>query len=200
MTPSSRLRRAVSATLATVTVATGLATVTTGSASAEQLHTPAQCAAALSAATAGQPIPAVASYRGPRSLITPDRQLRIAVSGDNPRPGALTQSIADWNRALAGRVTLRQVAPGEEADVTVLNLPGPVGDFVGRASASRRSIEIHLGALSDRDARMALNHETGHMLGLDDTGCVGTLMHGYSDQQSVVPTPLDVAAVVQGRY
>ncbi|MDH2456887.1 hypothetical protein QDW14_10480 [Corynebacterium bovis] len=199
MTKTSLLRRAVSATLATATIAGGLSVVSTGAANAAV--TPEQCTAGKAAAEAGRPVPDIDAFRSPGSLINKNHELRIYFKGENPNPAAVTKAVNDWNTALKGRVTLRMVTDPSEADVTMVNKPGLIGSYAGRLYFRERTIEVFLSTLRGGSAPRVVGHELGHALGAGDTHCADILMSGQPDNDPAYsPTPLDVAIVLQGRY
>ncbi|MBB3115912.1 hypothetical protein [Corynebacterium bovis] len=199
MTKTSLLRRAVSASLATAAITGGLSVISTGTATAAVSHE--QCVAATAAAEAGRPIENVEAFRLPRTFINKDHELRIYFKGENPNPAAVTKAVNDWNTALKGRVTLRMVTDPSEADVTMVNDPGPLSWYAGRLDIRTGLIEVYLSRLRGESAPKVVAHELGHALGSIDTGCVSTLMSGQPDSApAYTPTPLDVAIILQGRY
>ncbi|MEL4153545.1 hypothetical protein MTQ22_09595 [Corynebacterium bovis] len=198
-TRSPAIRRLAAATLATATIAAGLSVVSTGAANAAV--TAAQCTAGKAAAEAGRPVPDIDAFRSPGSLINKNHELRIYFKGENPNPAAVTKAVNDWNTALKGRVTLRMVTDPSDADVTMVNKPGPIGSYAGRLYFRERTIEVFLSTLRGESAPKVVAHELGHALGAGDTHCANILMSGQPDDAPAYkPTPLDVAIVLQGRY
>ncbi|MDH2456886.1 hypothetical protein QDW14_10475 [Corynebacterium bovis] len=198
-TRSPAILRLAAATLATATIAGGLSVVSTGTATAAV--TPEQCTAGKAAAEAGRPVENIEAFRLPRTFINKDHELRIYFKGENPNPAAVTKAVNDWNTALKGRVTLRMVTDPSEADVTMVNDPGPLSWYAGRLDIRTGLIEVYLSRLRGESAPRVVGHELGHALGAGDTHCANILMSGQPDDDPAYsPTPLDVAIVLQGRY
>lgn len=162
--------------------------------------TAAQCKANEAALKAGTNMPYVDELRTFSQIPSymTDGVVQYVVEENFPYRKELDQAVADWNAALGGKITLKEVTQPSDRTISVGYEPRPNFIGVGEASPTNRWLKVYISTyLYPTSIRQTLAHEFGHIMGLGH-GCSGTVM-AVKGQRMTSPTDMDIQAVLQGR-
>ncbi|MDU2587535.1 MAG: hypothetical protein E7C83_10565 [Corynebacterium sp.] len=132
-----------------------------------------------------------------------DGVLEYKVVENFPYRKQLDAAVAEWNKALKGKASLKEVKPSEANDDTIAIIfkPDPNGYVQGAAYPDHKMVFIKIpNAQYPEAVQGTIAHELGHMMGAGHS-CAGALMAGANQNPiSYHVTPLDAAAIIQGQF
>ena len=195
---------------ATLAASAILGTVAAPAASAKSdpvrsLISPSTCKTITKLANDGKPVPDPSILHDEDSVkpYFQDGVLEYKVVGDFPYRKQLDAAVAEWNKALKGKASLKEVKPSEADDdtVAIIYKPDPNGYVQGAAYPDHKMVFIKIpNAQYPEAVQGTIGHELGHMMGAGHS-CAGALMAGANQNPiSYHVTPLDAAAVIQGQF
>ena len=195
------------ATLAATAI---LGTVAAPAASAKSdpvrsLISPGTCKTITKLANDGKPVPDPSILHDEDSVkpYFKDGVLEYKVVEGFPYRKQLDAAVAEWNKALKGKASLKEVKPSEADDdtVAIIYKPDPNGYVQGAAYPDHKMVFIKIpNAQYPEAVQGTIAHELGHMMGAGHS-CAGALMAGANQNPiSYHVTPLDAAAVIQGQF
>lgn len=195
---------------ATLAASAILGTVAAPAASAKSdpvrsLISPGTCKTITKLANEGKPVPDPSILHDEDSVkpYFQDGVLEYKVVGDFPYRKQLDAAVAEWNKALKGKASLKEVKPSEADDdtVAIIYKPDPNGYVQGAAYPDHKMVFIKIpNAQYPEAVQGTIAHELGHMMGAGHS-CAGALMAGANQNPiSYHVTPLDAAAVIQGQF
>ena len=195
------------ATLAATAI---LGTVAAPAASAKSdpvrsLISPGTCKTITKLANDGKPVPDPSILHDEDSVkpYFKDGVLEYKVVENFPYRKQLDAAVAEWNKALKGKASLKEVKPSEADDdtVAIIYKPDPNGYVQGAAYPDHKMVFIKIpNAQYPEAVQGTIAHELGHMMGAGHS-CAGALMAGANQNPiSYHVTPLDAAAVIQGQF
>ena len=195
------------ATLAATAI---LGTVAAPAASAKSdpvrsLISPGTCKTITKLANDGKPVPDPSILHDEDSVkpYFQDGVLEYKVVDGFPYRKQLDAAVAEWNKALKGKASLKEVKPSEADDdtVAIIYKPDPNGYVQGAAYPDHKMVFIKIpNAQYPEAVQGTIAHELGHMMGAGHS-CAGALMAGANQNPiSYHVTPLDAAAVIQGQF
>ena len=195
---------------ATLAASAILGTVAAPAASAKSdpvrsLISPSTCKTITKLANDGKPVPDPSILHDEDSVkpYFQDGVLEYKVVGDFPYRKQLDAAVAEWNKALEGKASLKEVKPSEADDdtVAIIYKPDPNGYVQGAAYPDHKMVFIKIpNAQYPEAVQGTIAHELGHMMGAGHS-CAGALMAGANQNPiSYHVTPLDAAAVIQGQF
>jgi len=195
---------------ATLAASAILGTVAAPAASAKSdpvrsLISPGTCKTITKLANDGKPVPDPSILHDEDSVkpYFQDGVLEYKVVGDFPYRKQLDAAVAEWNKALKGKASLKEVKPSEADDdtVAIIYKPDPNGYVQGAAYPDHKMVFIKIPNAQYPEALQGtIAHELGHMMGAGHS-CAGALMAGANQNPiSYHVTPLDAAAVIQGQF
>ncbi len=195
---------------ATLAASAILGTVAAPAASAKSdpvrsLISPSTCKTITKLANDGKPVPDPSILHDEDSVkpYFQDGVLEYKVVGDFPYRKQLDAAVAEWNKALDGKASLKEVKPSEADDdtVAIIYKPDPNGYVQGAAYPDHKMVFIKIpNAQYPEAVQGTIAHELGHMMGAGHS-CAGALMAGANQNPiSYHVTPLDAAAVIQGQF
>ena len=198
--------------LSAVTLAASaiLGTVAAPAASAKSdpvrsLISPGTCKTITKLANDGKPVPDPSILHDEDSVkpYFQDGVLEYKVVEGFPYRKQLDAAVAEWNKALDGKASLKEVKPSEADDDTVAIIfkPDPNGYVQGAAYPDHKMVFIKIpNAQYPEAVQGTIAHELGHMMGAGHS-CAGALMAGANQNPiSYHVTPLDAAAIIQGQF
>lgn len=169
------------------------------------LISPSTCKTITKLANDGKPVPDPSILHDEDSVkpYFQDGVLEYKVVGDFPYRKQLDAAVAEWNKALKGKASLKEVKPSEADDdtVAIIYKPDPNGYVQGAAYPDHKMVFIKIpNAQYPEAVQGTIAHELGHMMGAGHS-CAGALMAGANQNPiSYHVTPLDAAAVIQGQF
>ena len=195
------------ATLAATAI---LGTVAAPAASAKSdpvrsLISPGTCKTITKLANDGKPVPDPSILHDEDSVkpYFKDGVLEYKVVENFPYRKQLDAAVAEWNKALKGKASLKEVKPSEVDDDTIAIIfkPDPNGYVQGAAYPDHKMVFIKIpNAQYPEAVQGTIAHELGHMMGAGHS-CAGALMAGANQNPiSYHVTPLDAAAIIQGQF
>ncbi|MER0038898.1 hypothetical protein [Corynebacterium sp. KPL4042] len=195
------------ATLAATAI---LGTVAAPAASAKSdpvrsLISPGTCKTITKLANDGKPVPDPSILHDEDSVkpYFKDGVLEYKVVENFPYRKQLDAAVAEWNKALKGKASLKEVKPSEADDGTIAIIfkPDPNGYVQGAAYPDHKMVFIKIpNAQYPEAVQGTIAHELGHMMGAGHS-CAGALMAGANQNPiSYHVTPLDAAAIIQGQF
>ena len=195
------------ATLAATAI---LGTVAAPAASAKSdpvrsLISPGTCKTITKLANDGKPVPDPSILHDEDSVkpYFKDGVLEYKVVENFPYRKQLDAAVAEWNKALKGKASLKEVKPSEADDDTIAIIfkPDPNGYVQGAAYPDHKMVFIKIpNAQYPEAVQGTIAHELGHMMGAGHS-CAGALMAGANQNPiSYHVTPLDAAAIIQGEF
>lgn len=195
---------------ATLAASAILGTVAAPAASAKSdpvrsLISPSTCKTITKLANDGKPVPDPSILHDEDSVkpYFQDGVLEYKVVEGFPYRKQLDAAVAEWNKALKGKASLKEVKPSEADDdtVAIIYKPDPNGYVQGAAYPDHKMVFIKIpNAQYPEAVQGTIAHELGHMMGAGHS-CAGALMAGANQNPiSYHVTPLDAAAVVQGQF
>ena len=195
------------ATLAATAI---LGTVAAPAASAKSdpvrsLISPGTCKTITKLANDGKPVPDPSILHDEASVkpYFKDGVLEYKVVENFPYRKQLDAAVAEWNKALKGKASLKEVKPSEADDDTIAIIfkPDPNGYVQGAAYPDHKMVFIKIpNAQYPEAVQGTIAHELGHMMGAGHS-CAGALMAGANQNPiSYHVTPLDAAAIIQGQF
>ena len=195
------------ATLAATAI---LGTVAAPAASAKSdpvrsLISPGTCKTITKLANDGKPVPDPSILHDEDSVkpYFKDGVLEYKVVENFPYRKQLDAAVAEWNKALKGKASLKEVKPSEADDDTIAIIfkPDPNGYVQGAAYPEHKMVFIKIpNAQYPEAVQGTIAHELGHMMGAGHS-CAGALMAGANQNPiSYHVTPLDAAAIIQGQF
>ena len=195
------------ATLAATAI---LGTVAAPAASAKSdpvrsLISPGTCKTITKLANDGKPVPDPSILHDEDSVkpYFKDGVLEYTVVENFPYRKQLDAAVAEWNKALKGKASLKEVKPSEADDDTIAIIfkPDPNGYVQGAAYPDHKMVFIKIpNAQYPEAVQGTIAHELGHMMGAGHS-CAGALMAGANQNPiSYHVTPLDAAAIIQGQF
>ena len=195
------------ATLAATAI---LGTVAAPAASAKSdpvrsLISPGTCKTITKLANDGKPVPDPSILHDEDSVkpYFKDGVLEYKVVENFPYRKQLDAAVAEWNKALKGKASLKEVKPSEADDDTIAIIfkPDPNGYVQGAAYPDHKMVFIKIpNAQYPEAVQGTIAHELGHMMGAGHS-CAGALMAGANQKPiSYHVTPLDAAAIIQGQF
>ena len=195
------------ATLAATAI---LGTVAAPAASAKSdpvrsLISPGTCKTITKLANDGKPVPDPSILHDEDSVkpYFQDGVLEYKVVENFPYRKQLDAAVAEWNKALKGKASLKEVKPSEADDDTIAIIfkPDPNGYVQGAAYPDHKMVFIKIpNAQYPEAVQGTIAHELGHMMGAGHS-CAGALMAGANQNPiSYHVTPLDAAAIIQGQF
>ena len=195
---------------ATLAASAILGTVAAPAASAKSdpvrsLISPSTCKTITKLANDGKPVPDPSILHDEDSVkpYFQDGVLEYKVVGDFPYRKQLDAAVAEWNKALKGKASLKEVKPSEADDdtVAIIYKPDPNGYVQGADYPDHKMVFIKIpNAQYPEAVQGTIAHELGHMMGAGHS-CAGALMAGANQNPiSYHVTPLDAAAVIQGQF
>lgn len=195
------------ATLAATAI---LGTVAAPAASAKSdpvrsLISPGTCKTITKLANDGKPVPDPSILHDEDSVkpYFKDGVLEYKVVEGFPYRKQLDAAVAEWNKALDGKASLKEVKPSEADDdtVAIIYKPDPNGYVQGAAYPDHKMVFIKIpNAQYPEAVQGTIAHELGHMMGAGHS-CAGALMAGANQNPiSYHVTPLDAAAIIQGQF
>lgn len=201
------LKKLSAVTLAATAI---LGTVAAPAASAKSdpvrsLISPGTCKTITKLANDGKPVPDPSILHDEDSVkpYFKDGVLEYKVVENFPYRKQLDAAVAEWNKALKGKASLKEVKPSEANDDTIAIIfkPDPNGYVQGAAYPDHKMVFIKIpNAQYPEAVQGTIAHELGHMMGAGHS-CAGALMAGANQNPiSYHVTPLDAAAVIQGQF
>ena len=195
---------------ATLAASAILGTVAAPAASAKSdpvrsLISPGTCKTITKLANDGKPVPDPSILHDEDSVkpYFKDGVLEYKVVDGFPYRKQLDAAVAEWNKALKGKASLKEVKPSEADDDTVAIIfkPDPNGYVQGAAYPDHKMVFIKIpNAQYPEAVQGTIAHELGHMMGAGHS-CAGALMAGANQNPiSYHVTPLDAAAIIQGQF
>ena len=195
---------------ATLAASAILGTVAAPAASAKSdpvrsLISPSTCKTITKLANDGKPVPDPSILHDEDSVkpYFQDGVLEYKVVDGFPYRKQLDAAVAEWNKALKGKASLKEVKPSEADDdtVAIIYKPDPNGYVQGAAYPDHKMVFIKIpNAQYPEAVQGTIAHELGHMMGAGHS-CAGALMAGANQNPiSYHVTPLDAAAVIQGQF
>ena len=195
---------------ATLAASAILGTVAAPAASAKSdpvrsLISPGTCKTITKLANDGKPVPDPSILHDEDSVkpYFKDGVLEYKVVENFPYRKQLDAAVAEWNKALKGKASLKEVKPSEADDDTVAIIfkPDPNGYVQGAAYPDHKMVFIKIpNAQYPEAVQGTIAHELGHMMGAGHS-CAGALMAGANQNPiSYHVTPLDAAAIIQGQF
>ena len=195
---------------ATLAASAILGTVAAPAASAKSdpvrsLISPGTCKTITKLANDGKPVPDPSILHDEDSVkpYFQDGVLEYKVVEGFPYRKQLDAAVAEWNKALDGKASLKEVKPSEADDdtVAIIYKPDPNGYVQGAAYPDHKMVFIKIpNAQYPEAVQGTIAHELGHMMGAGHS-CAGALMAGANQNPiSYHVTPLDAAAVIQGQF
>ena len=195
---------------ATLAASAILGTVAAPAASAKSdpvrsLISPSTCKTITKLANDGKPVPDPSILHDEDSVkpYFQDGVLEYKVVGEFPYRKQLDAAVAEWNKALKGKASLKEVKPSEADDdtVAIIYKPDPNGYVQGAAYPDHKMVFIKIpNAQYPEAVQGTIAHELGHMMGAGHS-CAGALMAGANQNPiSYHVTPLDAAAIIQGQF
>lgn len=195
------------ATLAATAI---LGTVAAPAASAKSdpvrsLISPGTCKTITKLANDGKPVPDPSILHDEDSVkpYFKDGVLEYKVVENFPYRKQLDAAVAEWNKALKGKASLKEVKPSEADDDTIAIIfkPDPNGYVQGAAYPDHKMVFIKIpNAQYPEAVQGTIAHELGHMMGAGHS-CAGALIAGANQNPiSYHVTPLDAAAIIQGQF
>lgn len=195
------------ATLAATAI---LGTVAAPAASAKSdpvrsLISPGTCKTITKLANDGKPVPDPSILHDEDSVkpYFKDGVLEYKVVENFPYRKQLDAAVAEWNKALKGKASLKEVKSSEADDDTIAIIfkPDPNGYVQGAAYPDHKMVFIKIpNAQYPEAVQGTIAHELGHMMGAGHS-CAGALMAGANQNPiSYHVTPLDAAAIIQGQF
>ena len=195
---------------ATLAASAILGTVAAPAASAKSdpvrsLISPSTCKTITKLANDGKPVPDPSILHDEDSVkpYFQDGVLEYKVVEGFPYRKQLDAAVAEWNKALDGKASLKEVKPSEADDDTVAIIfkPDPNGYVQGAAYPDHNMVFIKIpNAQYPEAVQGTIAHELGHMMGAGHS-CAGALMAGANQNPiSYHVTPLDAAAIIQGQF
>ena len=195
---------------ATLAASAILGTVAAPAASAKSdpvrsLISPGTCKTITKLANDGKPVPDPSILHDEDSVkpYFQDGVLEYKVVGNFPYRKQLDAAVAEWNKALKGKASLKEVKPSEADDdtVAIIYKPDPNGYVQGAAYPDHKMVFIKIpNAQYPEAVQGTIAHELGHMMGAGHS-CAGALMAGANQNPiSYHVTPLDAAAIIQGQF
>ena len=195
---------------ATLTASAILGTVAAPAASAKSdpvrsLISPSTCKTITKLANDGKPVPDPSILHDEDSVkpYFQDGVLEYKVVEGFPYRKQLDAAVAEWNKALKGKASLKEVKPSEADDdtVAIIYKPDPNGYVQGAAYPDHKMVFIKIpNAQYPEAVQGTIAHELGHMMGAGHS-CAGALMAGANQNPiSYHVTPLDAAAVIQSQF
>ena len=193
-----------------VAAAAILGAVTTPAASAKSapvrfLIDPGTCKTITKLANDGKPVPDPSILHDEDSVkpYFKDGVLEYKVADNFPYRKQLDAAVAEWNEALDGKASLKEVKPSEADDDTIAIIfkPDPNGYVQGSAYPDHKMVFIKIpNAQYPEAVQGTIAHELGHMMGAGHS-CAGALMAGANQNPiSYHVTALDAAAIIQGQF
>jgi len=203
----SSFKKLSAATLAATAI---LGTVAAPAASAKSdpvrsLISPGTCKTITKLANDGKPVPDPSILHDEDSVkpYFKDGVLEYKVVENFPYRKQLDAAVAEWNKALKGKASLKEVKPSEADDDTIAIIfkPDPNGYVQGAAYPDHKMVFIKIpNAQYPEAVQGTIAHELGHMMGAGHS-CAGALMAGANQNPiSYHVTPLDAAAIIQGQF
>ena len=195
---------------ATLTASAILGTVAAPAASAKSdpvrsLISPSTCKTITKLANDGKPVPDPSILHDEDSVkpYFQDGVLEYKVVEGFPYRKQLDAAVAEWNKALKGKASLKEVKPSEADDdtVAIIYKPDPNGYVQGAAYPDHKMVFIKIpNAQYPEAVQGTIAHELGHMMGAGHS-CAGALMAGANQNPiSYHVTALDAAAIIQGQF
>lgn len=195
---------------ATLAASAILGTVAAPAASAKSdpvrsLISPGTCKTITKLANDGKPVPDPSILHDEDSVkpYFKDGVLEYKVVDGFPYRKQLDAAVAEWNKALKGKASLKEVKPSEADDdtVAIIYKPDPNGYVQGAAYPDHKMVFIKIpNAQYPEAVQGTIAHELGHMMGAGHS-CAGALMAGANQNPiSYHVTPLDAAAIIQGQF
>ena len=195
---------------ATLAASAILGTVAAPAASAKSdpvrsLISPGTCKTITKLANDGKPVPDPSILHDEDSVkpYFKDGVLEYKVVEGFPYRKQLDAAVAEWNKALDGKASLKEVKPSEADDdtVAIIYKPDPNGYVQGAAYPDHKMVFIKIpNAQYPEAVQGTIAHELGHMMGAGHS-CAGALMAGANQNPiSYHVTPLDAAAIIQGQF
>ena len=169
------------------------------------LISPGTCKTITKLANDGKPVPDPSILHDEDSVkpYFKDGVLEYKVVENFPYRKQLDAAVAEWNKALKGKASLKEVKPSEADDDTIAIIfkPDPNGYVQGAAYPDHKMVFIKIpNAQYPEAVQGTIAHELGHMMGAGHS-CAGALMAGANQNPiSYHVTPLDAAAVIQGQF
>lgn len=169
------------------------------------LISPGTCKTITKLANDGKPVPDPSILHDEDSVkpYFKDGVLEYKVVENFPYRKQLDAAVAEWNKALKGKASLKEVKPSEANDDTIAIIfkPDPNGYVQGAAYPDHKMVFIKIpNAQYPEAVQGTIAHELGHMMGAGHS-CAGALMAGANQNPiSYHVTPLDAAAVIQGQF
>ena len=168
------------------------------------LISPGTCKTITKLANDGKPVPDPSILHDEDSVkpYFKDGVLEYKVVENFPYRKQLDAAVAEWNKALKGKASLKEVKPSEADDDTIAIIfkPDPNGYVQGAAYPDHKMVFIKIpNAQYPEAVQGTIAHELGHMMGAGHS-CAGALMAGANQNPiSYHVTPLDAAAIIQGQ-
>lgn len=175
------------------------------SAPVRSLISPGTCKTITKLANDGKPVPDPSILHDEDSVkpYFKDGVLEYKVVENFPYRKQLDAAVAEWNKALKGKASLKEVKPSEADDDTIAIIfkPDPNGYVQGAAYPDHKMVFIKIpNAQYPEAVQGTIAHELGHMMGAGHS-CAGALMAGANQNPiSYHVTPLDAAAIIQGQF
>lgn len=169
------------------------------------LISPGTCKTIIKLANDGKPVPDPSILHDEDSVkpYFKDGVLEYKVVENFPYRKQLDAAVAEWNKALKGKASLKEVKPSEANDDTIAIIfkPDPNGYVQGAAYPDHKMVFIKIpNAQYPEAVQGTIAHELGHMMGAGHS-CAGALMAGANQNPiSYHVTPLDAAAIIQGQF
>ena len=166
---------------------------------------PGTCKSITKLANEGKPVPDPSILHDEDSVkpYFKDGVLKYKVADNFPYRKQLDAAVAEWNKALKGKASLKEVKPSEADNdtIAIIYKPDPNGYVQAAAYPDHKMVFIKIpNAQYPEAVQGTIAHELGHMMGAGHS-CAGALMAGANQNPiSYHVTPLDAAAVIQGQF
>lgn len=199
------MRKALSIAAIAVVALTVAPSASAKSDQTRSLISPATCASITKLANEGKPVPDPSILHDADSVPSYFKSgvLKYKVADDFPYREQLDAAVAEWNDALDGKASLKEVAPSEADDdtIAIIYKPEPNGYVQGTAYPDHGMLFIKAATAQYPEALQGtIAHELGHMMGAGHS-CAHALMAGANQNPiSYHVTPLDAVAVLQGQF